>query len=204
MKKIYGFVILATLTLSVLIGCASGPSEQELRSQQIAEQQRIEQEAKIQAEAQREAQKQSEENRLVYLPYGVFTAGISKWENSFPNKSDAEKWLADIIERVKYVDDIVRSRKELYNKDVTTFKTIPTRLTRDSMLKDKNSLIEAYNRYNPINADIVVKGVMVETVYNKMLNENFKYPGLSTSAVTETIDKLEKEYARLIDTYPVN
>ncbi|GHV91865.1 hypothetical protein AGMMS50268_23680 [Spirochaetia bacterium] len=30
------------------------------------------------------------------------------------------------------------------------------------------------------------------------------YPGLEDSEITKAIEDLEKEYARLIDTYPVN
>jgi hypothetical protein len=131
----------------------------------------------------------------IFNPRGF---SVSNWEKYFSTRGAAEQWLKDIVERAKAVDDVVYARVELYNSDVRAFKTFPSKIMRDAVLKDKDNVIEAYNRYKPINADIakvLAKGVVFER------NEQ---PGRNVADVAERIDAYNKEYARLIDTYPVN
>jgi hypothetical protein len=133
-----------------------------------------------------------------YFPYDPYSFAIGNWGKYFSTRGTAEQWLKDIAERAKAVDDVVYARVELYNSDVRAFKTFPSKIMRDAVLKDKDNVIEAYNRYKPINADIakvLAKGVVFE---------GNKQPGRNVADVAEKIDAYNKEYARLIDTYPVD
>ncbi|GHV40565.1 hypothetical protein AGMMS49546_14710 [Spirochaetia bacterium] len=143
------------------------------------------------------------------------TFAMANWENVFSDKEDAQKWFDDIGERVSVILDIVYARKKLYEDHRRTFASYPMRTTRDALLQNKNNVIEACNRLKPINADIadiLAKGVSFRrqiVAYDPRRGDTIDWrisspPGLEDSKITKAIEDLEKEYARLIDTYPVN
>ncbi|GHV18384.1 hypothetical protein FACS189493_7760 [Spirochaetia bacterium] len=147
------------------------------------------------------------ENFYVYsgLVFGTPMYAIGNWDKAFADKQSAQTWFDDIVERAITVNALIEARDELYQQNVRVFKRIPSITTRDTVLRDKNNLIEAYNRYKPINADIeevFVKGVTLEK--GKAFGRSYQYPGLRSDAVTRKINAYENEYATLIDTYPVN
>jgi hypothetical protein len=128
---------------------------------------------------------------------------LADWSKAFATKEAVQNWLDDIGSRAKDVDDVVKARKELYEGSVSTFKTYPSKLFLDTMTKNKNNLTEGYNRYKLINTEI--EGILSKgSFFERSLGENINYPGLREKALNAKIDALNKEYAKLVDTYPVN
>lgn len=129
---------------------------------------------------------------------GLYT--LVNWEKAFQNREAAQTWLDDIVKRAHSADDVVRARRGLYEQDSRAFKTFPSKSMLDAVLKDKNNLVEAYNRYKPINADIAKILAQGPEFDKKML----PYPGLADGDVTKRIQQYNDDYAKLVDTYPVN
>jgi hypothetical protein len=210
MKKGIMWGLLAVLLVGGLTGCASigSPSKAEQQNIEAQERERAEKERRDNIEAEKQQAKKKYYDTLVTAHgRGLFDLYfIAGWESSFPEKQNAKEWLDSIVERSDSVRSVVRARQELYDKDVSAFKYIPSRVMRDTVLKDKNNLIEAYNRYKPINADInkmIDKGLtFVKNPGSSILP--IQYPGLPDDEAAKKIAIIEKEYANLVDTYPVN
>jgi hypothetical protein len=151
-------------------------------------------------EAKKQAAKDAEAYRRVRSTssrhYSNHT--LLDWDKAFPTREEAEAWLDDIVEKAENVDDVVSGRKAVYDQKAKELKIYQLREVRDALLTAKNNLIEAYNRYVPINneiANILAKGAVFRDNY---------LPGLEEAKVKKEIESLNNEYAKLIDIYPVN
>jgi ABC-type uncharacterized transport system substrate-binding protein len=109
--------------------------------------------------------------------------------------------MEGITSRIRDVCEVVAARRNLYDEHVGAFKVYPSASMRDTLRREKNSIVEAWNRFKPINADIakiVAKGAIIADRYE------YKYPGYTDAEVAKEIAAVESEFAKLIDTYPVD
>ena len=135
------------------------------------------------------------------------------WSNAFSTSEEAKKWYDNIRQQIDNIDEVIVARKKLYDDNVTAFRALPSRIMLNTVTKNKNDLIDAYNRYKPINSEvskIIKKGVFVELVkeaVNLTNDEILKYNpvfGLTENEVIDAIQNINSAYAKLVDTYPVN
>jgi hypothetical protein len=158
-------------------------------------------------EAQKQAAKEAEAYRTVNSTYNsIWTAfTLLDWDKAFKTREEAEAWLDDIVEKTRNVDDVVRGRRAVYDQKAEELKFYQLREVRDALLIAKNNLIEAYNRYVPINNEITkVLAMGVEFRGHDYPRLVVNYPGLKEEDVKKGIDAYNNDYAKLIDIYPVN
>jgi hypothetical protein len=147
--------------------------------------------------ARREAAKAAEEARRIRsYPYTLVD-----WEKVFSTREEAQAWLNDIGAQAESIHTVVLARKHVYNEANTAFRTIQLITTRERLVNAKNSLIEAYNRFAPVNREItrvLSAGAAFEQI------ENAYYPGLGEEVVRRWIENYNSQVERLLDMYPVN
>jgi hypothetical protein len=235
MKKVLRIVFVGVLVISSFNSCGSSAQKLAEENARIETQRKADEErqAKEAAEAQREAEeqakKEAEEARkaklvIVYSRYYTKTYWIwgngfalENWESAFPDKAATEAWLKAILDRNDDAGDVLDARTTVYNRHVEVFKYLPNKLTLAKVVKAKQTIVEAYNRFNPILEDIAkitAKGVVfVEEgfagfpVYDPTRTKGlFKYPVEipNAAAINQIIDTVEREYEKLVDMYPVD
>ena len=158
------------------------------------------------------------ERRAEVVKWGGAAFFITEWQKVFATKEDAKNWADSIVGRVNNVRSVVAARRKLYDDNVSAFKYFPSRMMLDTVTKNKNDLIESLNRYRPIRQEVVNKiytaGAIFEfaSTYNDRHLSGFRiyterFPtelGYTEQEIVEAIEKINNEYAILIDTYPVN
>jgi len=161
------------------------------------------------------------ERRVIVV--NLFSFFLTDWQKAFGTKEEAISWYNNSANRARYINDVVSARQKLYEDNVRAFRALPTRIMLNTITRNKNDLIEAYNRYQTFYTEIgktIEKGVFFEELVGIITSSTYQMTFSSfriakrvtisraffiptEEVITQRIENINREFARLVDTFPV-